>query len=190
MLHSYIKSSQNPPNNVSQYYNTHIAMELTYTNFYYLGSCLEGFFFGMISVDCQTKLPFAKAVQHCAITGIYSGIFVMYLQHRGSQQNTHRVNNILFYALWVLYALNMATIIVDTLGWIDAVSVDEHRCLTLFQLVLQSDETVYHIKIIHATIFALCDVIAQSILVRTTDNCYHYSSDSSKDISLLDCLGL
>ena len=71
-----------------------------------------------------------------------------------------------------------------------AVSMDDHRCLTLFELVSQNVETVYHFEIIEVTLFALCDVMAQSILVRTTGNCYHYSSNSSKDISLLDRLGL
>ena len=89
-------------------------MELTPSNFVYLGRCLEGFFFGMISV-AKPKLLLAKAVQRCAIPGIYSGIFAMYLQHRGSQQGTDRAKNILFYALWVLYGLTTATIIVDVL---------------------------------------------------------------------------
>ena len=134
----------------------------------------------------------AKAVQHCAIPGLYSGIFSMYLQHRsGSQQNTDRANNILFYALWVLYALSVATSIIDILGffWIDPVSMDNHHCLTLCELVVQNNEMEYHLAIIQATIFALCEVIAQFILVRTTGNTYHLSN-FSKDISLLDYLGL
>ena len=132
----------------------------------------------------------AKTVQHWSIPGFYSGIFAIYLQHHGSQQSTDRGKNILFYALWVLYALTTATIIVDTLMFflIDVVSVDDHWCLTLFQLVSQNIE--YHLVIINVTLFALCDVMAQSILVRTTGNCDHYSSNYSKDISLLDCLGL
>ena len=138
----------------------------------------------------KLKLLLAKAVQSCA-PGLYSGIFAIYLQHRGSQQGTNRANNILFYALWVLYALTTATIIVHILIFFsnDAVSMDDHRCLTLFELVLQNVETVYHLEIIDVTLFALCDVISQSILVRTTGNDY-YLSNSSKDISMLDCLGL
>ena len=91
----------------------------------------------------------------------------------------------------MLYALTTATIIVDILEfcWIDAVSMDDYRCLTLFQLVLQTVEILYHLAIIDVTIFALCDVMAQSILVRPTGNGYDLSN-SSKDISLLDCLGL
>ena len=117
----------------------------------------------------------AKAVQRCAIPGLYSGIFAMYLQHRGSQQSTDRANNILFYALRVLYALTMATIIVDTLGfcWNNPVSMDDHRFLNLFQLILQTIEILYRLKIIQITFWALCDVMAQSILVCTTGNAYH-----------------
>ena len=64
-----------------------------------------------------------------------------------------------------------------------------YRYLTLFQLVLQNVEILYHLDIIEGTVFALCDIIAQSILVRANNN-HHYSSNSSKDISLLDRLGL
>ena len=107
------------------------------------------------------------------IPGLYSGIFVMYLQHQGSQQSTDKAKNILFYALWVLYALSTATIIIDILGFAwplaDAVSMDYHGCLTLFQLVVQNYqnmEIAYHLEIIEVTVFACCDFIAQLILVR------------------------
>ena len=112
----------------------------------------------------------------------------MYLQHRGPQQSTDRARNILFYALCVLYALAMAISIIDILIFcrVYTVSLDHHRCcLTLLQLVLQN---MYYVEITEVTIFAFCDAIAQSILVCTTGNAYH-SSNSSKDISLLDRLG-
>ena len=108
-------------------------------------------------------LGLAKAVQHCAIPGLYSGIFVIYLQHRGSPKSTDRAKNVLFYALLVLYALTTAIIIVDML-------VVFCHCLTLFQLILQNVEILYHLEIIQGTLFAFCDVIAQSILVCTTLN--------------------
>ena len=81
----------------------------------------------------QLRVLLAKAVQHCAIPGLYSGIFAMYLQHRRSQQSTNRANNILFYALWVLYALSVAISIIDILGsfWIEPVSMDDHPLLNL-----------------------------------------------------------
>ena len=54
----------------------------------------------------------------------------MYLQHYGLQQNTDGAKNILFYALWGLYALTTTTFILDMVQfcWID-VSMDDHRCL-------------------------------------------------------------
>ena len=72
----------------------------------------------------------------------------------------------------------MATIILDTLEfcWLNSVSVNDHRCLTLFELVLQNVETVYHLYIIDITAFALCDVMAQSILVRKTGKDYYLSN--------------
>ena len=72
----------------------------------------------------------------------------MYLQHRGSQQSTNRAKNILFYALWVLYALTTAIVIVGILQacWIDAVSMDDHHCLTLFQLVYRTSSTTFKLS--------------------------------------------
>ena len=104
-------------------------MELTSGDFEYLGRFLEGFFFGTISVNSQAQVT--KAVQHFPIPGLYSGIFAMYLQH---QQSTDKAKNILFYALWVLYALSAATIIVEIVIALPGslrVSMDDHNCLTL-----------------------------------------------------------
>ena len=70
--------------------------------------------------------------------GLYSGIFAVYLQHRGSQQSTDKAQNmVIFYSLWVLYALTATTMIVDILSlhWVHAVSINvNHGCLT-YQLV-------------------------------------------------------
>ena len=109
-------------------------MELTWRELNYLGVCLEGFFFGMVSSTVKHKLLLAKAVQHCAIPGLYSGIFAMHLQHRGSQKSADKAKNILFYVPWVLYTLSVATIILDTLTFcsVYAVSMDDHRCLKIF----------------------------------------------------------
>ena len=46
----------------------------------------------------------------------------MYLQYHESQNGAHREKNILFYALCVLYALSVASIVIDMLyNRIDAV---------------------------------------------------------------------
>jgi len=108
-----------------------MPVELPLGYFFYLGLCVEAFLFGL-----------------------YSGIFAMYLQHYGSlQQSTDKARNILFYALWMLYALSAAIMIVDTnileFWWPDAANI----------------ETEYHLTILQVTIFACCDFIAQSILI-------------------------
>ena len=142
-------------------------MELTFPELSCLGRCLEGFFFGTISVSCQAQV--AKVVQHFPIPGLYSGIFAMYLQHHGSPQRTEKTKSILFYALSVVYTLSATTIITDILvfSWPGAVSMNYHGCLIFLKLVVQSVEVVYHLQIIQGIAFAFCDFIAQSVLVRT-----------------------
>ena len=54
----------------------------------------------------------AKEVQLFPGLGIYSGIFVLYLQCRSPES---RVANIVFYALCVLYILSIANVVVDLL---------------------------------------------------------------------------
>ena len=88
-------------------------MELDMNGFIYLGRCLEGLFFGTISVNCQAEV--AEVVQRFPIQGLYSGIFVIYLQHYGSQKSTDKTKNIPFYALWMLYALSAVTLVSDLL---------------------------------------------------------------------------
>ena len=96
------------------------------------GLCLEGFFFGTISLSSQG--PVVKAVQHSLILGLYSGIFAMYLHH--GSQSTDRARNILFYALCLLYALAVATYIMAILKnfELDLVSIDHHGWLTFFPI--------------------------------------------------------
>jgi hypothetical protein len=53
------------------------------------------------------------------------------------------------------------------------------------------DNTVlYRLSILEATLLGCCDFIAQSILVRTTDDAYSFSLfiQIFKDIPLLDCM--
>ena len=104
-------------------------MELDLTDFHRLELCLEGFFFGTISVYSQPKV--AKALQNCPIPGIYSGIFAMYLQHNRSQKRTDKARNILFYALWILYALSAVNYItfISKMSYLEeSVSMDDHGC--------------------------------------------------------------
>ena len=68
----------------------------------------------------------------------------------------------------MLCTLSAAAKIIELLGsfWPDPVSMDNHGCLILFQLVVQI--IIYHLQFIGVTLFACCDFIAQFILVRTT----------------------
>ena len=122
-------------------------MELTSTDYSYLGIFLEGFFFGMISVNCQAQV--AKVVQYCLIPGLYSGIFAMYLQHHGSPQRTNKAKSIVFYALLLLYTLSAAIIVMNVMDILPffllnaTVSMDDHGCWTLFQLVVQNIKRIY-----------------------------------------------
>ena len=134
MLHPYIKSCQTLPNNVSHT----TEWNLLWQNLPTLDTVWKGSSLVCYLSTVKPKLLLAKVLQRCAIPGIYSGIFAIYLQHCGSQQSTDRPKNILFYALWVLYALTMATIIVDVLRlyWIIdmTVSMDDHRCLNFVSI--------------------------------------------------------
>ena len=62
------------------------------------------------------------------IIGLYSGIFLIYLQYTVSPQNASKRNNILFYALCFLYVLSMATIVLNLFIYfrVPEVSKNEH----------------------------------------------------------------
>ncbi|KAF8811388.1 hypothetical protein BYT27DRAFT_7253085 [Phlegmacium glaucopus] len=71
--------------------NRHKVMKLTGENFFFIGTCLEGFLYGL-----------------------YSGIFAMYLQGTSNKGiDTDKRKNILFYALCVLYVLSGVTVMAD-----------------------------------------------------------------------------
>lgn len=85
-------------------------MKLTAGEFDYLAICLEGFLFGELSVK-----PFSKEVQSCPMSGLYSGIFGLYLQYHASDKRTgnNTKSNIIFYALCVLYVLSVTVFALD-----------------------------------------------------------------------------
>ena len=83
---------------------------ITWREAIFLALCLEGFFYGKISVLCALTCTLAKEVQLFPGLGFYSGIFVMYLQR---SSNKSRTSIILFYALCLLYVLSVATIACD-----------------------------------------------------------------------------
>ena len=71
----------------------------------------------------------AKTVQHYAISGVYTGIFAMYLQYYASRKDVSKGNSIIFYALSRLYLLSLSTIaldVFDLIGTFIPVSKDKH----------------------------------------------------------------
>ena len=83
--------------------------------------CLEGFFYGKLSVACFTLYPcYIKNVQSLPGLGLYTGIFVIYLQCPWNKSRTP----IILYALCTLYVLTTATFISDFVTLILKVSND------------------------------------------------------------------
>ena len=85
----------------------------------FIAVCIEGFFYGKISVPCALTCTFAKEVQLFLGIGLYSGIFAMYLRCSLTKSKTA---TILFYALCLLYVLSTATIASDIVSLILRVS--------------------------------------------------------------------
>lgn len=88
---------------------------------FFSGLCLEGFFFGKISVLCAlaSSCILAKKSNYSPGPGIYSGIFALYLRCLSDKSRT---TTILSYALITLYVLSAATIISDLVSLIIEVS--------------------------------------------------------------------
>ena len=81
--------------------------------------CFEGFFYGNISILCFLTCTLAKEVQIFPGLGLYSGIFVIYLQCHLKESRT---STIVFYVLCLLYVLSTATVVFDMLSNILQVS--------------------------------------------------------------------
>jgi len=117
--------------------------------------CLEGFFFGEISVLQVTSL--SQEFQNHFIPGLYSGIFALHLQMYASRKETDDSSkqNIVFHALWVLYVLSAATMGIDTVLSVDSAINDDITHIS----------TLYRLSIVQPVVFACCDFITQSILI-------------------------
>ena len=91
----------------------------TSADFSYIGLCLEGFLFGKISILCGLTCTLSKEVRLFSDLGVYSGIFVMYLQcSLRDSESRARTAKIIFYLLCLLYVLSMATVVGDILNFI------------------------------------------------------------------------
>ena len=125
----------------------------------------------------------AKEVQLFPGLGIYSGIFVLYLQCRRSPES--RTAKIVLYALCLLYILSTAAVVVDLLNYTLGVSNNSISKNIIFlsvmqlyygqyglytlpvQLQLDLDSMIYRITIAETVLLGCCDVVGQSILVST-----------------------
>jgi len=120
---------------------------------------------------CSTTVtPFLKSF---FIPGLYSGIFVLHLQiHASRKEADSRKQNLVFHALWVLYGLSAIDIALNTVGLVVGRIVNDNErllfltwCWSVWQI---HDITMtYHVTVAQVIVFAFCDFIAQSILVRT-----------------------
>ena len=102
----------------------------------FIGLCLEGFFYGKISIPCALTCTLAKEVQLelFSILGLYSAIFVIYLQCVSERSGTSGPI-ILFYALCLLYFVSTVAIVGDIVNLILQVSNNSiFKNILFFQL--------------------------------------------------------
>ena len=112
-------------------------MKLTPENFFYLASlCLEGFCFGEIFVLPLSR-QVSKEVTYSFLTpvpGLYSGVFVLHLQLEYHATDKTK-QNIIFYALCVLYVLSVVVMALDIANFVIAVTtIVSSPTSTFFQL--------------------------------------------------------
>ncbi|KAF8801525.1 hypothetical protein BYT27DRAFT_7341856 [Phlegmacium glaucopus] len=100
----------------------------------------------------MSTLTSAEMIGLCVegfLCGIYSGIFVMYLQYQASKEGTDKTNNILFYSHCALYVLSVATFASDIAGTI----------------MIPTDPSYSFFMISDTVLYACCSFIAQFILI-------------------------
>jgi hypothetical protein len=86
-----------------------------FTGSSYIALCLEGFFYGKISVLCALTCTPAKEVQLFPGLGFYSGIFALYMQRPPNNNSQSRTASIIFYALCLIYVLSTVNVAFDLL---------------------------------------------------------------------------
>ena len=93
--------------------------------------------------------------------------------HASRKENAKQ--EIVFYALCVLYVLSVAVITLDTGKFVVFVFVSNNAAFFgANQLCVQTDDVSIQLQmdIAEGALFGCCDFLAQCILVRTTDNGY------------------
>ena len=105
---------------------------------------VEGFLYGkIVSVLCALTCTLAKEVQlelFPGLLGIYSGIFVLYLQTHVSKET--RTTSLIFYALCLLYVLSTATVVSDLLQYLIDVS-NNFICKNVIFFISYADTSQY-----------------------------------------------
>ena len=147
----------------------------------YIAVCLEGFLYGKISILCA--LTCTPQVANKVRSGLYSGIFALYLQ---CPSRTSRMATIVFYALCLLYILSTATIVSDLVALIIEVSNNSICVNVIFlsaaqsyirtlslQYQVDSQPIYFRIYIAQGIASGCCDFLAQCILVRINHWSYH-----------------
>ena len=151
---------------------------ITPEEIYVLLVCYEWFLFGKITVlSCTLTCTLLKKSNYSPGLGIYSGIFILYLQCRSPESRTA---NIIFYALCLVYILSTANVIADLLNYTLGVSnssisknITFLSVMQLYlgfdtlpvQLQLDLDSILFRIGISQVVLSGCCDIIGQSILV-------------------------
>ena len=131
----------------------------------------------------------AKEVQLFPGLGLYSGIFIIYLQWRSKDSRTA---TIIFYALCLLYILSTVTVVGDLIDYSIGVSNNSICKNIVFLLImmqlrfrvsmpspqLQIDlqSILFRAGIVQATANGCCDFIAQCTLVRILKPLHRLSS--------------
>ena len=138
----------------------------------------------------------AKEIQLLPGLGIYSGIFVLYLQCRSPESRTA---NMVFYTLCLLYVLSTANIVMDLLNFTLAVSNNSISNIFLsvmqlytflntlpVQLQLDLNSMLFRTNIAQNVLFCCGDVIGQCILVSTNPctSSIHLTLQRSTDVGL------
>ena len=77
--------------------------------------CVEWFLYGKILISVLSLVTLAKEIQLFSGTGLYSGIFAIYLQ---CPKKDSRTAMIVFYVLCLLFVLSTASVVCDLLNTI------------------------------------------------------------------------
>ena len=146
---------------------------------YFIVLCFEWFLYGKILISALNLVTLAKEIQLFSGTGLYSGIFAIYLQ---CPKKDSRTAMIVFYVLCLLFVLSTASVVCDLLNIILVLDSDVSNnpicnLKNLFFLsVMQNPQSsqqysdiilvVERLQNIQMALAGCCDVMAQFILVR------------------------